>query len=70
MPRYKENEIVSKLEEINLNHVNGNQISEIPHGAFSGLHKLKRLSLVDNKLIELTFEPRHEKTNVLVSDQV
>ena len=43
---------LANLEEINLN---GNQISEIPHGAFSGLYKLKRLSLVDNKLLELSF---------------
>ena len=44
---------LTKLEELNLN---GNSISEIPHDAFVGLSKLRKLMLVDNKLLELSFE--------------
>ena len=44
---------LAKLEELNLN---GNSISEIPHDTFVGLSKLRKLMLVDNKLLELSFE--------------
>ena len=44
---------LGKLEELNLN---GNWVSEIPQGAFTGLSRLRKLTLVDNKLLELAFE--------------
>ena len=44
---------LGKLEELNLN---GNWLSKIPHGAFTGLSRLKKLTLIDNKLLELAFE--------------
>ena len=44
---------LARLEELNLN---SNWIAEIPLGSFSGLNKLKNLALVDNKLIELSFD--------------
>ena len=44
---------LANLEDLNLN---GNLIADIPHGAFVGLYKLKKLSLYDNKLLELSFD--------------
>ena len=46
---------LGNLEELNLR---GNWISEIPIGAFSGLYKLRKLTLGDNKLLELSFDAR------------
>lgn len=42
-----------KLEDLNLN---GNGINFIPSNAFSGLTRMKSLSLVDNKLTSISFE--------------
>ena len=44
---------LAKLEELDLN---GNWISEIPQDAFSGLYKLRILNMVNNKLMELSFD--------------
>ena len=44
-----------QLEALNLE---GNKIDIIPRDAFSGLHKLRVISLVDNKLTELSFYVR------------
>ena len=44
---------LAKLEELDLN---GNWIAQIPQNAFSGLSKLRKLSLNDNKLLKLTFD--------------
>ena len=41
------------IEELNLN---GNLIAEIPQDAFSGLYKLKKVLLYNNKLLELSFD--------------
>ena len=43
---------LAKLVELNLN---GNLITEIPYGTFSGLYKLRTLLLNDNRLLELSF---------------
>ena len=43
---------LANLEKLNLN---GNSITEIPHGAFSGLYKLRTLLLNNNKLLTLSF---------------
>ena len=43
---------LAKLEELNLN---GNFIDEIPKNVFSGLYNLRKLSLNNNKLLELSF---------------
>ena len=44
---------LAKLHELNLN---GNYIVDIPQNAFAGLTKLRKLTLVDNKLLQLSFD--------------
>ena len=46
---------LANLVELNLN---GNWISVIPRDAFSGLYKLRKLTLIDNKLLELSFDAK------------
>ena len=43
---------LAQLEVLNLD---GNLIAQIPRDSFNGLHKLRVISLVDNKLIQLSF---------------
>ena len=52
---------LAQLKELNLN---GNFISEIPQGAFSGLYKLRVLTLFNNKLLELSFHVKYLKSLV------
>ena len=46
---------LANLVELNLN---GNWIFVIPRDAFSGLYKLRKLILFDNKLLELSFDAK------------
>ena len=48
--------ILRNLVHIEVLNLNGNMIAEIPRDSFSRLHKLREISLINNKLIELSFD--------------